>query len=124
MNKEIKARWVEALRSGNYEQGRYNLRRSDRYCCLGVLCDVVKDEVNHDWLPVQDSMGTCYSFDYDTEILPASVANYAGLELSPELEMLSERDGEECIENFQISNLNDSGDYSFEQLADLIEKQF
>jgi hypothetical protein len=42
MNAEIKAKWLEALRSGRYPQGRKALRdEHDQYCCLGVLCDVV-----------------------------------------------------------------------------------
>lgn len=41
MNPEIKAKWVEALRSGKYKQTRNALRKSDnRFCCLGVLCDI------------------------------------------------------------------------------------
>ncbi len=41
MNPDIKEDWLEALRSGEYEQGRYYLDRSDKQCCLGVLCDVL-----------------------------------------------------------------------------------
>lgn len=42
MNAEIKAKWIEALRSGKYEQGRGRLRSEDnKYCCLGVLCDLI-----------------------------------------------------------------------------------
>lgn len=40
MNPEIKAKWVAALRSGEYKQGRGQLRIGDRFCCLGVLCDL------------------------------------------------------------------------------------
>jgi len=42
MNKRIKTRWLKALRSGKYKQGRYALRtKSDNgFCCLGVLCDL------------------------------------------------------------------------------------
>lgn len=46
MKAEIKSRWVEALRSGEYEQGTEYLKReesSDKiisYCCLGVLCEI------------------------------------------------------------------------------------
>lgn len=45
MNKKIKARWVKALRSGKYEQGRSSLKiieadGSKSYCCLGVLCEL------------------------------------------------------------------------------------
>ena len=117
MNKEIKARWVEALRSGNYKQGRYNLRRGNFYCCLGVLCDVVKDEVNYDWLPLQDSIGTFYRFDRADEVLPDSVASYADLEISPKVTF----DGKEEI---CITAINDDTDLTFDDIADLIEKQF
>ena len=41
MNAEIKARWVEALRSGRYLPGRRALHQDGAYCCLGVLCEVV-----------------------------------------------------------------------------------
>jgi len=44
MNDNAK-RWVEALRSGEYEQGRNWLRRGDRYCCLGVACDIAADDL-------------------------------------------------------------------------------
>ncbi len=40
VNAELKAKWVEALRSGKYRQGREQLRDHDTYCCLGVLADV------------------------------------------------------------------------------------
>ena len=47
---EAKARWIEALRSGQYKQGTQGLRTTDnRFCCLGVLCDVVKDDVGLKW---------------------------------------------------------------------------
>lgn len=41
MNQEIKNQWVAKLRSGEYEQGYNALRSKDnKYCCLGVLCDI------------------------------------------------------------------------------------
>lgn len=44
MNQAIKERWVEALRSGEYNQTRGRLRDDAGYCCLGVLCDIVAPE--------------------------------------------------------------------------------
>jgi len=42
MNRDLKDKWVKALTSGKYKQGRNLLRDGeDRYCCLGVLCDLV-----------------------------------------------------------------------------------
>lgn len=44
MNQEVKEKWVRALRSGEYKQGGGVLRSGDRFCCLGVLCDIVDPE--------------------------------------------------------------------------------
>lgn len=41
MDKEVKARWLEALKSGKYRKARKRLRnKKGGMCCLGVLCDV------------------------------------------------------------------------------------
>lgn len=37
MDAEMKAKWVAALRSGEYKQVRMVLRSEDGFCCLGVL---------------------------------------------------------------------------------------
>ena len=40
---ELKDSWLEALRSGKYEQGRLTFKTPEgSYCCLGVLCTVMK----------------------------------------------------------------------------------
>ena len=42
MKTELKSKWIEALRGGQYQQGRWTLRPQDHtYCCLGVLCDLI-----------------------------------------------------------------------------------
>lgn len=41
MDAELKAKWVKALRSGEYKQGHGRLKTAEGgYCCLGVLCAV------------------------------------------------------------------------------------
>lgn len=38
----FKAKWIAALRSGEYKQGRHYLRgEDDQFCCLGVAADLV-----------------------------------------------------------------------------------
>ena len=37
----IKQRWIDALRSGQYLQGRGQLQADGKFCCLGVLCEVL-----------------------------------------------------------------------------------
>lgn len=40
--------WIEALRSGKYQQANGRLRSSTGYCCLGVACDLYDSSR---WLP-------------------------------------------------------------------------
>lgn len=40
LTQELKERWVAALRSGEYKQGKSRLCRRKRYCCLGVLAEI------------------------------------------------------------------------------------
>jgi hypothetical protein len=49
MNPEIKARWVAALRSGEYQQTTGNLRTENGFCCLGVLCDLHSKATGIEW---------------------------------------------------------------------------
>lgn len=73
MNPEVKAKWIAALRSGEYKQGFYQLRQSDgRSCCLGVLCDLHAKETKGEW------MDGYYLGEWSR--LPAPVIIWAGLE--------------------------------------------
>lgn len=40
MNAELKLKWMNGLLCGMYAQGKGFLRRRNRFCALGVLCDV------------------------------------------------------------------------------------
>lgn len=55
---DFKRRWVEALRSGKYEQGKSNLFKNDKFCCLGVACVVAGIETitikNWSLIPILD----------------------------------------------------------------------
>ncbi len=57
LTQEQKDQWVTALRSGEYVQGRGWLRTpSDKFCCLGVLCDILPEvqweKEGKNWLAV------------------------------------------------------------------------
>jgi hypothetical protein len=46
---EFRKRWVEALRSGNWKQGKYCLRSVDgSFCCLGVAAELLGRAGYHD----------------------------------------------------------------------------
>ena len=44
MNPKIKAKWMTALRSGDYKQAKGQLKESDKFCCMGVLIDIQDQE--------------------------------------------------------------------------------
>jgi hypothetical protein len=127
MKPEIKQRWVAALRSGKYKQGRKQLRFMDdnSFCCLGVLTD----------LAVQD--GVCR---WGARFSPPSDTPQAGNDTAPPiftngaLDMdvqkwsgcrtaspwLGSKNPLQPPERNLIV-LNDHLEYTFEQIADLIE---
>lgn len=119
MKKEIMQDWVKALRSGEYKQGRESLRSQDRYCCLGVLCDLyakgVEDAPEWDPLDGYMNMFTC---------LPKGVQDWA--------EMVSQ-DGQYSEEEARLRYLviDNDGDpecseepKSFAEIADIIEARW
>jgi hypothetical protein len=48
MDAKLKAKWVKALRSGEYKQARKKLRDGENYCCLGVLCQIAGLPIDED----------------------------------------------------------------------------
>ena len=95
MTPEFKAKWVAALRSGKYEQCRGDLRRGDKFCCLGVACDLIDKD---GWEKEVGSFGMGWN-GYESADLPFI--------LSDESRILVE--------------LNDTAGLSFEEIADYIE---
>lgn len=76
---------VEALRSDKYKQGRQRLRMNDNFCCLGVACDVYKNETGDgEWEnigPVPElAGGDGFKFraagDCNEKVLPQTVADW------------------------------------------------
>lgn len=95
LTKEVKERWVKALRSGHYKQGKGRLKTVSGYCCLGVLADIQGELSEHG----------CFDLDND-KILSDSDGRYHYMGQSTQ-------NG--------VANLNDSG-FNFEVIADRIEK--
>lgn len=47
MKRAERDEWVAALRSGKYKQGHTALESSEKFCCLGVKCDLDIDAGRH-----------------------------------------------------------------------------
>ena len=131
MNTEVKQKWIDALRSGKYDQGSEKLRSVQGYCCLGVLCDLYSQEQDAEWefrgiaetnLQPQDY----WYFEGESEFLPESVRDWAGLPVgnpNVRVDVTEEDDEDDWFYHDEIANLNDSG-YTFSELSNLIEQQF
>lgn len=110
MNEEIKAEWLTALRSGDYAQGNGRLRTAgDRFCCLGVLCDIAEKRGIVD--SVLDEGRYRYGED-GTAYLPAEVAEWSGV---PWQGVLSDE-----WQAYDLTVMNDKG-VPFSMIADVIE---
>jgi hypothetical protein len=102
MDPIIKGEWLVALRSGDYPQGRCQLRsKHNKFCCLGVLCEISGKTT---WQPNPDSEG--YIYLGSAGVLPKAVAEAAKIE--PEVQSM-------------LIAKNDAG-RSFAEIADWIEK--
>lgn len=114
MDAEWKRKWVEALRSGDYAQGRSFLKMGDEYCCLGVLCDLMSKDGGLVKCEPPDTgiVDSCvWRFDGQHDYLPPTAQEIAGLEShNPRV------NGE------YLALLNDEGGLSFAEISDLIEK--
>ncbi len=49
MNYRVKKRWIKELRSGVYKKTCCSLRHGDRFCVLGVLCDLHAKATGGEW---------------------------------------------------------------------------
>lgn len=114
MNENAK-KWVAALRSGKYKQGRSYLKRVDdgeaRYCCLGVACELFTSPSK---TLAHPDKRICMFGNGASAVLPEDVQAMLGLAdplgYTPALETsLSRKNDAECL--------------TFDQIADFIESE-
>jgi hypothetical protein len=102
-------KWIAALRSGKYKQGRRALRPSkNTYCCLGVACDLYGKENGVSWDENGRFMGKSGS-------LPSSVKKWLGISADQEDKLACLNDG--C----RFAPDSEKDPMSFDEIADYIE---
>ena len=114
MNLNIKARWADALRGGDFKQGQGTLKnKSDLHCCLGVLCELHRlAQQGGEWVSLDDG-GKVFSYDGQHSVPSRSVREWAGLEgYSPPVHLSDD----------SLANMNDRG-MTFAEIADIIEEK-
>jgi len=111
VNRENVQAWVDALRSGEYDQAKEVLHTSDgSYCCLGVACEISG---------LGDWDGEYYKIADEERwsgVLPPAVQKWLGLGIRSSNPMLRG--------NTTAVTLNDDFDLTFAEIADLVEKKY
>lgn len=124
--RENRKAWVRALRSGTFPQDRGALKSDAGYCCLGVACEVIPEGLTQEPYSELDGErfagGGIIAFrsgddEARTGVLPRITARALGFNRSnPSVQL--EPSGVRSL-----ASLNDSGNYTFDQIADIIESQ-
>ena len=109
MNQEIKAKWVAALRSGEYKQTTGYLEKNGYHCCLGVLCEISKLETG---FGVKETiLEGC-----GNHLLSDTVIMWSGLDTESGSRVVIDGD------DIMLADHNDDG-RTFLEIADAIESQ-
>lgn len=110
MNSELKPKWIEALRSGKYQQTSERLceeRYGDRsYCCLGVLADIINPD---GWFKESEDFYVSWSGK-------DGILELAGLASVEELTNIGD------VMQGELVSMNDNEGKSFVEIADWIEE--
>lgn len=131
INKEQFDEWLDALRSGDFKQGYQCLKRMDggeqSHCCLGVLCEVMEYE---------QIVGTNYvTYLYDgkeaSETLPiGNGTDFSTVGFLPKCYNWSSEQQQKFDKvsksgsSVSLTELNDSGEFTFKEIAEIIESFF
>ena len=128
---QARKKLVEALRSGEYVQARDSLRSEGGYCCLGVACEIYRqEEGGPDWDryklyrqeeggPDWDYYQAHWSYGGHSHNLPERVRRWLDFKRSGGLFSEPFQRDSKLVES--LLDMNDSG-MSFAEIADVIEQ--
>jgi hypothetical protein len=131
---EPKRLWLEALRSGRFQQGHTMLAvdRGDgmQFCCLGVLCEVAieagLDLPRTERAPAFGVEKRSLAYGGCTVMPPEEVWEWAyGTGVGVGSVVITEQDEENQCERLvdkELAYLNDDEGWTFEQIANAIEE--
>jgi hypothetical protein len=106
-------KWVKALQSGKYTKGVGFLSKDNKFCCLGVACEV-GIEAGLRIRKGADDLNEATSYNSQISNLPKNVTGWLGLKTAYGY-FLNKRG-----ETQSLIAMNDSGRYSFEKIAQVI----
>lgn len=139
MKLSIAEKWVKALRSGKYKQGKQSLKTKSergvvRHCCLGVLCELynkehkrkLKVKIATKWEDQIEGKPRIKVFTIggNSTCLPHTVTSWAGMDC--DTGQIIRGDGfsiNGCDKYFNLAEINDEV-ATFKQIANFIEERY
>lgn len=125
---EVKEKFLKALRSGEYKQISQVLHKKNiGFCCLGVLSDLYLKEKKLEWIVPEFGLGLSFpNENLECKSLPQEVSEWCGFEKTDNrfpsniyIETYLRGNEQSCSLMF----LNDNLSMSFEEIANIVEKQ-
>lgn len=154
MNPQVKAEWIKRLRSGDYKKGQSRLRQEvggeEQFCCLGVLTDMFFDRSEEEyetsprsWTRGNPSLGVAYDGGEGCGMPSRATVMWAGGDVTNDIvlhvpcplaehELHDDHDRKWIYSTIDrgyklttsLTELNDSCQFTFNQIADVIEWYF
>lgn len=113
-------KWIEVLRTNEYKQGQNQLRDEDRFCCLGVFCDLNKADWGGTWVKGEDGYEFSAKGLLDTFLIPYEYKLLSGLPAEVGFDVNIDADDYPKGASISLSILNDKG-ATFAEIANIIE---
>jgi hypothetical protein len=118
----------QALESGGYAQGDGALRRGDKYCCIGVACDVMDPS---GWRRIYEG-DTHHQWKFDTEVgyMPERVVRWYGFNFNRSRATNDDWFGDPQVQVHEdgtivsLTVLNDCYGYDFSKIARTIRRTY
>jgi hypothetical protein len=128
LRSKIKKAWIKALRSGEYKQCRDKLKdpTTGSYCCLGVLAEVTAKIQGTDYDRYRDGDNSFLPnrFLIEEVFRDKQLLDRSGVFDNPwEVNVREEKKGETPGKT-TLYQLNDAFEYTFDEIADVIERYF
>ena len=127
LRSKIKKAWIKALRSGEYKQCKRKLKDSatGSYCCLGVLAEVTAKIEETDYDRYRDGANSSLPNWLLIEAVFREKHLYrSGVFDDPwHVKVREEKNGETPGQT-SLYQLNDGYGYTFDEIADVIERYF
>jgi hypothetical protein len=125
MKPELKKRWTDALRSGEYKQTDNALQDRRGFCCLGVACEVFKEDVGLKVEVPPTGIQKVALYDGETTHLPEKLTDFLGINYEGKLSNpVPRKDKQKGLDSYgTLMGANDGG-YTFTEIADIIDEQF